>query len=606
MQSAGRRIVGLPRRKVSILGTTTRKTCLTRFHSFTVSSPYRAPLVSASAAIMTSHTPESNAAKAENGIDVIKIESETSYEPILPDGYEQISEGQAKMMYKKSSKGQQEVFYNPVQVQNRDLSILMLSLYAERRHKRDLEKKLKKERRKIAPAEETDISSQKKEINVTISELNQNAKSDGLRILEALAASGLRSIRYSKEVPGVREIIVNDIDPAAVERAVENIAFNQVDPKIVKPQLGDATSVLYNSRDKEKQFDVIDLDPYGTAAPFLDGAVQAIKSGGLLCITCTDMRVLNGGQADLCYSRYGAMPMPNGKYLHELALRMLLQTVSTSANRYGRTIRPILCVGMAFYIRVFLEVYDDSAGAQKACLSIGNVYQSCQCPSFYTVANGTHNGRLIQPGRGPPVPACTETGAVFKIAGPIWLGPLHDLEAVNEAIARLENNSLLYPLKTHEMLHGMLSSASEELNDVPLYYLLPDLCKTIGCATPPMIKIKAALANAGFRCSGQHKEPMAVKTDAPPQVVWDIMRAWTKLTSPKDKVYEGTAGKILSTEPMIAVDFTVPPGFDKKKKVKRFPMNPEPDWGPKAKATGKRKSLSQETSATNAAEEIET
>ncbi len=87
------------------------------------------------------------------------------------------------------------------------------------------------------------------------------------------------------------------------------MSFNKVDPNIVKPQQGDATSVLYESREKGKQFDVIDLDPYGTAAPFLDGAVQAVKSGGLLCITCTDMRVLSGGQADLCYSRYAAMPM---------------------------------------------------------------------------------------------------------------------------------------------------------------------------------------------------------------------------------------------------------------------------------------------------------
>lgn len=34
---------------------------------------------------------------------------------------------------------------------------------------------------------------------------------DGLRILEALAASGLRSIRYAKEVGGIREIIANDL-----------------------------------------------------------------------------------------------------------------------------------------------------------------------------------------------------------------------------------------------------------------------------------------------------------------------------------------------------------------------------------------------------------
>lgn len=278
--------------------------------------------------------------------------------------------------------------------------------------------------------------------------------------------------------------------------------------------------------------------------------------------------------------------------MHELALRILLQTVAISANRYGRIIKPILSVGMAFYIRVFLEVYDDSAAAQRGSLLIGNVYQSTQCPSFYTATHGTYNGRVIQPGRGPPVTTCTETGAPLKVGGPIWLGPLHDPEVVNEAILRLENNGLQYPLKSHDMLHGLLTAVSEELVDVPLYYLLPDLCKVIGCVTPPMIKIKAALANSGYKCSGQHKEPMAVKTDAPPKVIWDIMRTWTKLNSPQGKVYGEIAGKIMSTEPEINVDFTIPPNFDKRKKAKRFPMNPERDWGPKPKARGKRKSPS--------------
>lgn len=39
---------------------------------------------------------------------------------------------------------------------------------------------------------------------------------------------------------------------------------------------------------------------------------------------------------------------------------------------------------------------------------------------------------------------------------------------------------------------------------------------------------QAALINAGFRVSHQHKEPRAIKTDAPPEVVWDIMRCWVK------------------------------------------------------------------------------
>ena len=37
------------------------------------------------------------------------------------------------------------------------------------------------------------------------------------------------------------------------------------------------------------RYDVIDLDPYGTVAPFIDSAVQAVADGGLLCITSTDM-----------------------------------------------------------------------------------------------------------------------------------------------------------------------------------------------------------------------------------------------------------------------------------------------------------------------------
>lgn len=36
---------------------------------------------------------------------------------------------------------------------------------------------------------------------------------------------------------------------------------------------------MYQHRTKSK-FDVIDLDPYGTAAPFVDASVQALSSGG--------------------------------------------------------------------------------------------------------------------------------------------------------------------------------------------------------------------------------------------------------------------------------------------------------------------------------------
>ena len=50
-------------------------------------------------------------------------------------------------------------------------------------------------------------------------------------------------------------------------------------------------------------------------------------------------------------------------------------------------------------------------------------------------SNVYRNGR-VQCSIGEPV--CGETGAEYKVAGPLWLGPLHDTEVVNDAI-RLKN-----------------------------------------------------------------------------------------------------------------------------------------------------------------------
>ena len=37
-------------------------------------------------------------------------------------------------------------------------------------------------------------------------------------------------------------------------------------------------------RDEREKFDVIDLDPYGSAVPFLDAAMQSISDGGIFYI----------------------------------------------------------------------------------------------------------------------------------------------------------------------------------------------------------------------------------------------------------------------------------------------------------------------------------
>lgn len=63
---------------------------------------------------------------------------------------------------------------------------------------------------------------------------------EGIRILEALAASGLRSIRYAHEVGGVMEIVANDFSKQAVECMERNIIHNKVED-IVTSSYSDAS-----------------------------------------------------------------------------------------------------------------------------------------------------------------------------------------------------------------------------------------------------------------------------------------------------------------------------------------------------------------------------
>jgi tRNA (guanine26-N2/guanine27-N2)-dimethyltransferase len=60
------------------------------------------------------------------------------------------------------------------------------------------------------------------------------------------------------------------------------------------PSSGECSTLLYAHREEPDRVDVVDLDPYGTAAPFIDSAVQSVSDGGLLAVTCTDLAVLAG------------------------------------------------------------------------------------------------------------------------------------------------------------------------------------------------------------------------------------------------------------------------------------------------------------------------
>jgi tRNA (guanine26-N2/guanine27-N2)-dimethyltransferase len=135
-------------------------------------------------------------------------------------------------------------------------------------------------------------------------------------------------------------------------------------------------------RKNHETFNVVDLDPYGTAIPFLESALSAIAHDGLMCVTFTDMAVLCARQPHVCFYKYGSAPLGKS-YCHEMALRMVLYTINTMANKHGLQIEPLLSLTVDFYIRLFIRVKHSAESCHKSLTRYSHVYQCIQCDSFW-------------------------------------------------------------------------------------------------------------------------------------------------------------------------------------------------------------------------------
>ncbi|XP_075715233.1 tRNA (guanine(26)-N(2))-dimethyltransferase [Rhinoderma darwinii] len=525
---------------------------------------------------------------------LIKISCSFMMERAAPTQKETvITEGKAKVIYPSAN----QVFYNPVQEFNRDLTCAVVTEFARMRlAEKDIDLVVPGEREQqkvvvdlsdngedcVIP-EDNPAPAERRTVTV------REACPEGLRVLEGLAASGLRSIRFAREVPGLQSIVANDFSASAVELIKRNIQFNGVE-HLVTASYSDARMLMYNSMGKHDRFDVIDLDPYGSPAMFLDAGVQSVGEGGLLCVTCTDMAVLAGNNGETCYAKYGSMSLKS-RFCHEMALRILLHSLDLRANCYQRYIVPLLSVSADFYIRVFVRVFTGQAKVKLSASKQALVYNCVGCGTYHlqrmgrAVAQG--NNMKYSAGTGPPVgTSCEFCHQKHQVGGPIWVEPLHDVTFVQRVLAASERNPKRF--KTSDRIEGMLSMATEELN-IPLYYTLDNLSSTVRCNTPSLLQFRSALLHAGYKVSLSHACQNAIKTDAPPSVLWDIMRCWEKLNPVKrEKLSETSpAHHILGTEPRVQANFEIRQDANpnsRKLGLKRFQENPEANWGPKARA----------------------
>eukprot|EP01032_Pedospumella_encystans_P018788 gene18788-21381_t len=519
------------------------------------------------------------------------------------------------------------VFYNNIQGINRDMSIQVINLFSE---------VLETERKERAMARHTGEPPQ-----TELESMPEAPQRTGISVLEALAATGLRSVRYMQEIPKIRTIVLNDLSAEATKTARRTLAYNNINMERVVIHNKDANDLMHEYKSKNDHFDVIDLDPYGSSAPFLDAAVQAVAGdGGLLCLTCTDYATLCGVHPATSLGRYGTLNFPTGCKA-EVALRTLLHAVDSAANRHQRYIVPWLSISIDYYVRVFVRVYKSKLEVKNSLLKRLMLYQAEDCPSFYT-----HSlGRVRSNPKKVPKPLvnvltlpamCEQTGGNWKMGGPFWGGPLHSQIVVDELLERVKeaskyssipkqssatdtvsptadlpnietdavanhvnsfNSTLeLFPSTTKAIHHiptakrltGILTSMSLELKDVPFFYSLPDLASAVQCETPRYAQMEAAITNAGYLVSNFHHDPTAVKTNAPDTLIWDIMRAYCHLSerNAPPKKLSPTAQKIRAVPSVFRPDFTIKEKSTtvlSGRKVARYLKN-EPNWGPRPRA----------------------
>ncbi|KAH8233941.1 hypothetical protein KR032_004170, partial [Drosophila birchii] len=490
------------------------------------------------------------------------------------------------------------VFYNPVQEFNRDLSIAVLNVYYRRLLKERSEKALKKQRKKVKENEPEEKEPETGVPEDPPAHVAGTRYEDGLRILEALAATGLRSIRYAQEIAGVRQIVANDLSRQAVASINTNVRHNKVE-ELIEASHADAMTVMYLSTSPEKRFDAVDLDPYGCPNRFLDGAMQCLVDGGLLLVTATDMAVLAGNAPEACYVKYGSVPL-RMKCCHEMALRILLHCIESHANRHGKYIEPLLSISADFYIRIFVRVHVGQAQCKLSMSKQSWLYQCTGCETFTLQPLGTTkpnptagNPQQLKFGipTGPAVNSlCEHCGHRHHLGGPIWSAPLHNPEFVQDLLKAVQQPPL-ESLGTQRRIVGVLSMVQEELQDVPLYYTPDKLCCVLKLEIVPMLKFRSAILHAGYRVSYSHASKNSLKTDAPPAVLWDILRSWSKRhpVNP-DRMIPGTPLQAILSKPCskdYEFDKLHPDANPKSRKsaLSRFQENPTPHWGPGTRAT---------------------
>ncbi len=356
------------------------------------------------------------------------------------------------------------VFFNPVMALNRDLAVLVLQTY-------------------------------------------QKLVGKKVAVCEPLAGCGIRGIRFAAEVEGVRQIVLSDINPKATKLALLNVKRNTLEELILVVN-EDANLLLSRHAVPFNRFDFIDVDPFGSPAPYLDSTIRALRDGGLLALTATDMAPLCGVHPRACFRKYGGKPMRT-EYCHELAIRLLIGCLAMTAAKHGIGVKVVFSHSTDHYIRVYAVI---KHGARQADNNIKEMGYVLHC--FMCLHRETSKGIISHLKQ-----KCSQCGYPLNVAGPLWLGKIFDENYSSLMKKEIAGRNLTHKKK----IFKMISLIQKEADGPVAYYTTDKICDKLNLPTPPLIKVIDQLKSEGFQATPTHFNSTGIRTDASIKIVKEII-----------------------------------------------------------------------------------
>jgi tRNA (guanine26-N2/guanine27-N2)-dimethyltransferase len=207
--------------------------------------------------------------------------------------------------------------------------------------------------------------------------------------------------------------------------------------------------------------------------------------------------------------KYAAIPL-NNEYHSEMGLRILLGKAARDLAGHEKGMQPLLSHATRHYVRTYLKLKKGATAANKSIDQLGFVIHCPDC-----------GHRQVRYGLAVSLPDnCNLCGSSVQIAGPLWLGPLHNKEFCDEVLREMDR----LPLGTRERAKKILTLCKEEL-DIPFFYDQHLICKKMVLSAPAMDVFITKLKESGFKVSRTHFSGTSFKTDASIVQIKDVLRS---------------------------------------------------------------------------------